>query len=102
MPRQIKTKIGRGHAGFHETGLEFVKPPLRTLKACCVAHDADIVPHHFIQRFSDRVEVACRLCERSSARCDRCIDRCLIRRLKRAVRPHPGGHQVTRNAAEYR
>ena len=58
VPGQIVAKVGARDAGFVQIGTQLAQPALRAPQSLRVAQDADVVPHHLVERLADRLDVA--------------------------------------------
>src|SRR4029079_17012790 len=58
MPGEIVTKVAARDAGGVEPGAQSGERAPRALEPRGVAQDADVVPHHIVQRLAHRLDVA--------------------------------------------
>src|SRR4029079_12403950 len=58
MPGEIVTKVAARDAGGVEPGAQSGERAPRALEPRGVAQDADVVPHHIVQRLAHRLDIA--------------------------------------------
>ncbi len=101
MPGEVESEVAVRDTDRIELDVERAEAVERALERLFVADDADILPHHIVERLANRLDVAGGMGKRRPGAQGRALDRRFVDRSEPSRYLDPARHRIARNAAEH-